>query len=128
MSSLSLSFSLPEKNPPIHHLDDRTRSWNHHVFCCPGVAHRRAQSSQRGKVLLFGVLICEPGFKNQDARIFARAALRLLFYCARLNDHEEIKLLPPCASASFPINIYFQPRKRHLSCLSFVGRVRQTEC
>lgn len=59
--------------------------------------------------------------------VSSRAPLRLLFYCARLNDHEEIKLLPPCASSctrmTFPVNIYFRPRKRHLSRLSFPQRL-----
>jgi len=37
------------KSPPIHHSNDRTWLQNHHVLCCSGDAHQRAQSSRQGE-------------------------------------------------------------------------------
>lgn len=117
--SSSLSLFLSGKDPPIHHLNNRIQ--NHRILCRPGDAHRRAQSSQRGTRTRSWI------YEQHQTRmhVSSRAPLWLLFYCARLSDHEEIKLLPPCASSctrEFSRKYIFDPAKG-ISRLSFVGKL-----
>jgi hypothetical protein len=63
------------KSPPIHHSNDRTWLQKHHVLCCSGDAHQRAQSSRQGEEAQerMGFLQDSPGSSRCDFSFIALA-------------------------------------------------------